>query len=158
MKTLIAYSSKYGCTERCARKLLSLLPGDVELANIQEDQAIDLTGYDQVILGGSIYAGQASKKVRDFCRKNVQALEAKRIGLFLCCFDQGENARQYMERTFPAGLIDRAIAAAFFGWEIHWESMSSFERWIVKKISGIQSEVSKIDEAQILQFVIKMQR
>lgn len=66
MKTIIIYSSKYGCTADCAKELKSGLSGTVELVDIDQTnpKAILLESFDVVIFGSSIYIGAVSKKMR----------------------------------------------------------------------------------------------
>lgn len=155
LKRLIIYASKYGCTESCAKKLAAMFPGEVSLMNLNESKEMDLSLFDQVIMGGSIYAGQAPKLLREFSGKNRQVLSSKEIALFLCCFEQGETAQAYMDRTFPEVLVKQAIATGLFGWELHFDKMSRFERWIVKKIAKVNQDVSKIDEGAIRALALK---
>ena len=71
MKTLILYATRHGCAEKCATKL-----------------------------GGSIHAGKIQKGVKDFCAKNLEVLKGKRLGLYLCCMEEGPKA----EAQFAAAL------------------------------------------------------
>lgn len=155
MKRLIIYSSKYGCTESCVQRLAAILPGEVDVLNLNSRENADISLYDQVIMGGSIYAGQAPKLLREFSNKNLPLLRSKKIALFLCCFEQGENAKAYIERTFPADLVKQAVATGFFGWELHFAKMNRFERWIVKKIAKVDHDVSKIDDDAIRAMAMK---
>jgi menaquinone-dependent protoporphyrinogen oxidase len=159
LKRVIIYAGKYGCTEHCAKKLAAMLPGEVELVDLQNDPknngSVNLSEYDQVILGGSIYAGHASKNLRDFCGHNLPLLRSKQVALFLCCFEQGENAQAYMRRTFPRALVEQAIATGYFGWELHFAKRNRFERWMVKKIARVDQDISRIDEGAIRDLVAK---
>jgi len=58
MNILIAYATKYGCTEKCAAVLSEKLTGKVDLCNLKGGRASDLTQYEKVIIGGSIYMGK----------------------------------------------------------------------------------------------------
>ena len=44
MKTLIAYSTKHGCTEKCANKLKTRLTGEIELLNLKNGRNIKFLG------------------------------------------------------------------------------------------------------------------
>ena len=82
MKTIIMYSSKYGCTEDCVKALKSKLNGECRLVNLKNVGAIDFQQYDWVIIGGSIYVGKIQKEVRLFCERNLKELLTKNITLF----------------------------------------------------------------------------
>jgi len=65
METLIAYATRYGCVEKCAKMLAEKLDGKVTLVNLQKTR-VDPASYGRVIVGGSIYIGKIQKEVRDF--------------------------------------------------------------------------------------------
>ncbi|NLY38245.1 MAG: hypothetical protein GX044_02975 [Firmicutes bacterium] len=65
METLIAYSTRYGCVEKCAKMLAEKLDGKVTLVNLLK-MRVDPAPYERVIVGGSIYIGKIQKEVRDF--------------------------------------------------------------------------------------------
>ena len=90
MNTLLVYSSKYGCTEKCAKTLSKELKDKVDLINLKNAEDIDVLKYDNVIIGGSIYIGRIQKEVVEFCSKNLGILKEKRIGLFICGMQEGE--------------------------------------------------------------------
>ena len=77
MKTLIAYSGKYGCTEKCAAALAEKLSGETCLLNLKKDKNPNLSGYDSVVVGGSVYIGKINKEVKSFCIKNLSRLKEK---------------------------------------------------------------------------------
>lgn len=58
MSTLIAYSTKYGCAEKCAKMISDELKDRVDLINLRKENDVDLQKYDKVIIGGSIYIGK----------------------------------------------------------------------------------------------------
>ena len=135
MKTLIVYTSKYGCTADCADYLKGKLSGDVTLADIGKSNKYlpGLDEYDSIIIGGSIYAGRVSKKLRMFCNDNLEVLSNKKLGIFLCCasIDESDN---YLSSNFPPELLSAAKVKKAFGGEIRLDGMSFFDKMIVKAI------------------------
>ena len=85
MNTLIIYASRYGTTEKCARILKDKLDDPVEIVNVNRSKAIDLNGYDRIILGSSVYMGKASKELNKFIMQHWNRLGGKELGLFICC-------------------------------------------------------------------------
>ena len=71
MSTLIAYATKYGFTKICAQELAKKLDENADICDLNSEKP-DLTKYDTVIIGGSIYAGKIRKPVADFCTNNTQ--------------------------------------------------------------------------------------
>jgi menaquinone-dependent protoporphyrinogen oxidase len=135
MATLIAYATKHGVTEKCARELQKRIPGGAELYNLKNGTP-DLSKYDSVILGASVYAGMPRKQVKAFALKYADSLAKKKLGLFLCCLSDGEQAQKQMESAYPAELRKVACAQGVLGGGFNVSDMGSFEKFIVKKISG----------------------
>jgi len=94
MKTLIAYSSKYGCTEKCVGTLAAKLSWEVDVVNLRGGKAVDLSGYDRVIIGGSIYMGRIQKQVTNLCVKNWTFLKAKSWGSLSAVWRRGKRQRR----------------------------------------------------------------
>ena len=87
MNTLVVYASKHGSAEDCAKTVAGKLKGKVELVNLKEKIVKDVFVYDEVIIGGSIYAGRIQMEVTEFCSKNLDVLKSKNLGLFICCMN-----------------------------------------------------------------------
>lgn len=156
MKTLIVYASTHGTTEKVAHSVArSLDNGHVEIINLKREQPGDLSVYDRVIIGGSIHAGQIQGRVRQFCEKNMLQLLEKQLGLFLCCMNEPEYQAQF-ERAFPELLRKHATSSKIMGGEFLFDQMNFFQRLIVRKISGINESMSKIDESAIQEFAAEM--
>ena len=156
MKTLIVYATKHGCTEKCANELKNNITGEIELLNLKKSAKTDLNNFGAIIIGGSIHVGQIQKKVKQFCLNNLDLLKKKKVGLFVCCMEQGEKATSQFNEAFPEELIKHASATGIFGGEFNFEKMNFFERAIVRKIANIDKTVSKINEENISQFVNEM--
>jgi len=152
MKTLILYATRHGCAEKCAAKLGAALQGEVITANFKDAGAIDLEDYETVVIGGSIHAGKVQKRVKDFCTKNLDVLKNKRLGLFLCCMEEGPKADEQFAGAFPEILVRAATAKGLFGGALDFDRMNWLEKAIIKKVSKIDTSVSKIKEQAILDF------
>ena len=152
MNTLIAYGTKYGCTEKCAKALAEKIRGEVDLCNLKTQEVKELSKYDNVIIGGSIYIGKIQRQVEEFSSKNLNLLKEKRVGLFICGMREEELAETELNDSFPQELLDKAIAKEFFGGEFVFSRMNFLERFIVKKIAKINSDTSNILEENINRF------
>jgi len=156
MKTLILYASRHGCAEKCARKLAELLGGEVAVADFESSDRTALADTETMILGGSIHAGKIQKEVKRYIEKNLAALKGKRLGLFLCCMEEGQKAEEQFRNAFPPELVQAAKAKGLFGGEFNFERMTWWERAIIRKIAKIDASVSKIREDRISEFVEAM--
>ena len=164
MNTLVVYASKHGSAEDCAKTVAGKLKGKVELVNLKEKIVKDVFVYDEVIIGGSIYAGRIQKEVTEFCSKNLDVLKSKNLGLFICCMNI-ENSKMQLESSFPKELTNLAKAKEGFGGEFRFKKMNFFERFIVKAIYkkdknnpivDTSKDVSNISEVLINKFVHAM--
>ena len=156
MNTLIVYASKYGCTEKCAELLSKELNGEVDIINLKRIRDIDISKYEKIIIGGSIYIGKIQKEVTVFCLKNLDKLMEKRIGLFICGMQEGDTINTELNQNFNPVLIKIADAKECFGGEFILDKMNSMEKFIVKKISKVTSNKSNILKENILKFAQAM--
>lgn len=156
MNTLIVYSSKYGCTEQCAKILSEELKGEADLINLKNVKDINISKYDTVIIGGSIYIGKIQKEVAGFCAKNLDILKEKRIGLFICGMQKEEEIQSELNNNFPPELLKIAVAKEHFGGEFRFDKMNFLERMVVRKVSNISSDQSNILRDNINKFAKAM--
>ncbi|MCU0640376.1 MAG: flavodoxin domain-containing protein [Candidatus Krumholzibacteria bacterium] len=155
MSVLIIYMSRHGCTAKAVDLLARALPGSAvfDLGAVKNPP---LDAFDTVAIGGSIHAGKLQRKLSKFCRDNIEALKAKRLGLFLCCMEEGEKARLEFDQAYPAELREHAAATGLFGGAFDFERMNFLERAIVKKVAKLDKSVSKLDEKAIESFAEKL--
>ena len=112
MKTLIAFCTTHGCTEKTAKELKDYLGYDTQLCNLKKDKIPNLEAYDRIVIGGSIHAGKIQKKVKVFCTQNLEILKKKELGLFICCMEEGETAQKELINAFTEELHKVARASA----------------------------------------------
>jgi len=156
MKTAIVFATKHGCTEKCSLSLANELNNGAELINLETTKEINLSKYDLIILGGSIHAGMINKTLKKFIDKNLNHIAEKKIGLFLCCMEEGEKAQEQFDNAFPEKLRDNAIAKGFFGGAFDFDKMNFIERAIIKKIANIEESYSKINNQNIKAFALEI--
>lgn len=153
MKTIIIYTTRHGCTQKAVEIIKDGLKGNIYAVNIKKESAHDISEYDSIIVGGSIHAGQIQSKIKEFCSKNIEILKQKRLGLFLCCMQEGDKAREQFEQAYNHELIEHACATGIFGGEFNFERMNFIEKLIVKKVSKVKESVSRIDKKAISEFI-----
>lgn len=152
MKTAIIYASSHGTTEKVANQINTAMGGTAQLFNLKIFKSVDLSKFDQVIIGGSIHAGQMQGKVKSFCKKNLVDLLQKRVGLYMVGMNEPEFEAEF-NNGFPELLRKHAITSKCVGGEFLFEKMNFFEKLIVKKVSGIDKSISKIDENKVKELV-----
>jgi len=156
MKTLIAYSTRYGCSQKAAEMLRGLLGGEVSLVDLKQHGDPDPGPFDTVIVGGSIQAGNVQKRVREYCAKRSGQLLEKRLGLYLCCMYEGDAAAKQLADAFPETLRSHATTSGLFGGELDFEKVGFVARLVVKKVAGVTESVFKFDEKAVSAFAEKM--
>lgn len=147
MNTLIVYATKYGSAEKCAKILAEKLTGEVKLSNLTVVQNINLTVYDKVIIGGSIYAGRIQKQVNEFCSSNLRVLKQKKIGLFICGM-LSDQAELELSNAFIPELLTMAVVKEFFGGELKFQKINFMERFMVKMVSKMDKTRPAIDTSR----------
>ncbi len=154
MKAAIIFSSSHGTTEKVAKQIQHELGNEnAHIFNLKSIKSIDLSLFDTLIIGGSIHAGQMQGKVKRFCNKNLVDLLQKRVGLFMVGMNEPEFETEF-SNAFPELLRKHAITSKCVGGEFLFEKMNFIEKLIVKKVSGIRQNVSKIDESKISELAL----
>ncbi|MBF4692366.1 flavodoxin domain-containing protein [Fusibacter ferrireducens] len=131
MSTLILYTSTYGLTERMAKKLGEQIEDKVECLNLMQNRNVDLTQYDKLIIGASIYMGQIQKEMKQFCEANEAEMIKHPIFIFLCCGIEA-NVGTYLEHAFPKAIIEHSRVRVSFGGELDLNKMKFLHRTITK--------------------------
>ncbi len=153
MKTAVIYASSHGTTEKVARQIQEGLDAESTcLINLKAVKIIDLSLFDTIIIGGSIHAGQMQGKVKAFCKKNLVDLLQKRVALFMVGMNEPHFENEF-NNAFPELLRKHALSSKCVGGEFLFEKMNFLEKLIVKKVSGINHNVSKIDDRKIFELV-----
>lgn len=170
MKTLILFASKYGGAEKCANLISEKLNGDVNIINLKENKNIQISDYDKIIVGCSVYVGNVQAEIKDFCALNSALLITKPFGLFLSCMaDSKEEIKSYTQNAFSNELINHATIVDSLGGVFNFKKMNFFEKQIIKmilkskhkkgelnnKIDG-KTDISTISNEKLLKFVNAM--
>lgn len=158
MKTLIAFATTHGCTEKAAYELKEKIGEKTIIINLKQDNNPDISDFDRIIIGGSIHAGSIQKRVTEFTAINLEKLLQKEIGLFICCMYEGEVANEQLKKAFPEKLHQIAKEEAIFGGAFDFKKMKFFERMIVKKVARVNESVSNVDHEKINSFASKMDK
>ena len=154
MKTAIIFATNHGCTEKCANELKHQIDNS-ELINLETNSQFDISSVNNIVIGGSIQAGRINKLISNFIDKNKNTLLDKKLGLFICCMDEDLAEKQF-DNAYPIELREKAIAKGLFGGEFDFDKMTSFEGALIKKMTGIEKSISKINNKEIHDFSYKM--
>lgn len=151
MKTLIVYSSKYGCTAQCAALLQQNLAGEAVLHNAAEPSGIDLKEFDRVVIGSPIYMGRVLPPISRFWQRYRDQLLQKPLAVFVCC-GFAAQAETQMRSAFPTELLAHARFKEYLGYAFDFAKMNFIDRLIVRLVGGTKTSQSQIDMDKILHF------
>ena len=157
MRVLIAYGTRHGTTEGCARRLETLVQADVDLVRLEKGKRYDLKPYDMVIIGSPVYTGSLLKEVSRFLYTHLAELAEKDIGMFICCITPIREAEKYLSELFPPQLTAKARAAGIFGGVFDFRKMSLIERFLIRRVKKVESSISTLSEENIALFAKAVQ-
>ncbi|HHI87491.1 MAG TPA: flavodoxin, partial [Candidatus Cloacimonetes bacterium] len=118
------------------------LKAETDIINLKNVKNPDISDYDTVILGASIYIGKIQKLMRKFIGENLNELLKKNIALFIMA-GQKEKAQETLYNAYPMELFDHAFAKEYFGYEMILENMNFLEK-AATKAQGVTQSKSEI--------------
>jgi menaquinone-dependent protoporphyrinogen oxidase len=148
MSKIIVFASKYGFTKECSEKLSNLM-GNIDMMQLGKE-LVDISSYDTVILGTSVYAGQIRPEMKKFIENKQEELKEKELGIFICGADQ-DQIDETLKRNFGE-LLSYAKEVSRFGYEFNLDKLKFFEKIIVKKIAKVSENERKVFEDKIEAF------
>lgn len=158
MNTLIVYASLHGCTKKCAIHISKYLIGKIKIINIKDEKNVYLSEFTNIIIGTSIHTGYINPLIYNFCKKNLDLLVNKNIGVFLCFLDNENKFEYYLSKSFPHELLKYVKAKSYFGGEINYSKLTFFEKFYIEKTAKINNSVSKIKNQSIIKFCDQMNK
>jgi menaquinone-dependent protoporphyrinogen oxidase len=156
MKTAVIYRSHHGTTEKVATMIQQALGSEnCMLFNLKTSKNIDLSSFDRIIIGGSIHAGNIQNKIKEFCKNNQDILLEKPLGLFLSCMEE-DKAQEQFDNAYPELLRKHALSCKLTGGEFNFDRMNFIEKMLIRKISGVNESISRINENSVKELVSEM--
>jgi len=151
MKNLIIYSTKYGTSKEVSEKLKDKIKGETDIIDLKSNKIANLNVYENIIIGGSIYAGMIQKEMTKFINKNLDNLLSKRLFLFICAGSLGneERDKEQLKGVFLEDLYNHATFKSNLGFRIDFNKMNPLERLVIKKLKGVKENITSISENNI---------
>lgn len=130
-RLLIIYASRYGQTEKIARRLASAAGAKTDVVSIGEAQTVSLSDYDSLIIASPVYFGRHDRKIEDFVRRNAAAINAMQSAFVSVSGSKDEAfVHDFARRT---GWIPE-IHASFAGAE-PYRKYGFFTRMLMRSIA-----------------------
>jgi menaquinone-dependent protoporphyrinogen oxidase len=141
-RILVAYGTKTGCTKGVAERVAASLEksgATVQLASVAD--APSAAGYDAVLVGSGVRAGQWHAAARTWVSANAEALNAVPLALFTVCLTLAQNPEKAADvRAYTDGVIaDAGLAPVDVGTFAGWNEPAEFpfvERMILKAMKA----------------------
>lgn len=153
MKILIAYATRFGTTEKCAKILAEKIKtesNEVDVLDLKKNKNIDPADYDIAVIGGSFVAFRMNSNVKKFVKRNIDKLLKMKTGIFMCGAD--EEWQKEIKKGFPEELLEKAMVTGYFGYEMNWDKMNPMVRGMMQKATKTTEPVSKINTDNIEEF------
>ena len=144
MEGVVIYKSKYGATEQYARWIGSALKLPVIKAG--EFVSSELSKYDFVILGSSVYIGKLFMK--KWLKKNLSALLNKKVFLFVVSgtpLNQKAKLDGYVAASLPREAINRTDIH-FLPGRLEIKKLSGFDRFMIKMTARLSKYADAKDQ------------
>ena len=151
MKTLILYATKYGATREIAERIAKRING-AEIYDIKTGNIPAFTGYDNIIIGSSIYAGSIRKEAKEFLTVNAEKLSGKTVGLFISGMSEAQSENAF-NANFPSVLIENAKIKAVLGGIFDPGKAGMMAKIIMKIVTKQSGYVNNISDDKIDKFV-----
>lgn len=146
-KILVAYGSKRGSTAEIAEKIgETIRQTGLQVDVLDAGTVKDLTPYNKIILGSSVYIGLWHKNAVLFLKNNIEILEKAPVWLFICGPTGSGNPIDQMDGyLYPKSLqplIERIHPRAItcFGGKLVLKMLNPFEKWIIKKVKAPEGD------------------
>lgn len=152
MKTAIVYATTHGTTQKVVDIINKELKGEATVFNLKKLKRVEISDFEQVIIGGSIHAGCIQRCVKKFCQQNMVSLLQKRVVLFICGMNEKDFPTE-LKNAYPELLRKHAAYCTAVGGEFLFNRMNFLERFIVKRITGLSQTVSNINEQKVNELV-----
>lgn len=154
MRTVIAYASRYGTSEKVARLLAARLPGEVTVVNVVEDGQINWNQVDHIIVGGSIRMGKVQAELTKWLKRNKSQLQARPLGLYLCAGTPfAAELKKELEEAYDVSLREHAYFVEVVGHGYDFERMGLFDRMVVRLLIKQKETVLDLDEDRLERLV-----
>jgi len=109
MKGIVLYKGKYGATAQYASWIAEALY--LPTVDIDLEDAGDLSKYDYMIIGSSVYVGKML--IKNWLRKNEAQLKDKKIFFFIVCATSNREKEQ-QDAILKENVPERLISSSEF--------------------------------------------
>jgi len=145
-KVLVVYGTKSGCTTGVAEEIGKTLAAEgASVDVVPAERAGDPSGYDAVVVGSGIRAGQWHEVVRTWVAGNAESLKTRPVAFYTCGLMINEGSEKIAEVTaYTDPLIEQTgVKPVDLGLFAGWNEPKKFsfaERMIMKVMKTPQGD------------------
>jgi len=141
------YDSRHGFTERCLGLLSGEVPPGVDLWPVRSRPGVpEWSDYDAVVFGGPVYFGRWAPAVLHLITSHLDRLkDHPKVGAFVVSLSPKAAALRYFGEGLPPALKGRLGHVACFGGGVEWKSLAWWEKLVLKRNRGIETDASNLD-------------
>lgn len=146
-KTLVTYASKHGSTAGIAEKIGEMLRHKGLQTDVLDVGSVhNLTPYNNIILGSSVYIGLWHKKAVRFLRKNSEQLAGMAVWIFICGPTGSGNPLDltngwlYPKSLEPVIEQIKPRSVTCFGGKLVLQTLNPIEKWMINKVKAPEGD------------------
>ncbi len=149
-KTLVAYITKMGVTKESALKISEVLVSkyglEVDLVDLKEQKPLDLTQYQNVVVGSGVRAGKVYGKALRFLKSD---LSGKEVAFFVSSAWAGtpgsydEAKSRFVDKTLAKYPKINAVSSEAFGGRIKYFRKLMVDNTDPAKVEAWAEELGK---------------
>ncbi len=146
MKILVAYATKAGSTSEVAAEIARVIEskGDYQVDMYPVDELKGVSGYDAVIIGSGIRAGQWLPPATKFVETHREALSRIPVAYFLVCLtlkdDTEENRRTVAAYLDPVREMLQPVDVGLFAGMMDYAKLPFFFRLMMKTMKSPEGD------------------
>jgi menaquinone-dependent protoporphyrinogen oxidase len=139
-KILVAYATSSGSTKEVAEAVGDALGGDGTAVEVRPAKEMsELGGYDAVVLGTGVHAGNPYGDAQAFIAQHGAALSGMPVAAFVVCLTMkdrtAENCQQaegYLDAVLAGAPGIEVVSKGLFGGKMDYAQQPLLLRWILK--------------------------
>lgn len=151
MKTIVIYNSQTGFTERYAEWIAERT--DAECVTLSEAKRMDLRGYDAIVFGSRVCAGNVDKI--NWFKANISSRSAKKLAVFCVGGSpvDSPDIAPFIERNFTDSERER-VKVFYCPGGFNYEKMPVASKVMMKMFSNMLN--AKKDKTESEEIMAKM--
>ncbi len=162
MKLAILYASRYGSTRRAAETIaVRCREAGMDASDVLTEEITRSTPVpeaDTLLVGAPVYGGKIPREVSRFLDAHLERLTQERVGLFLSSLYAGTRAETQLADNVPSRLITHSFGCYYVGGRIDFDSLSWWDRFIMKRIAGVEQSVDTTNADELERIVTDVMR